>query len=52
MEYLESIETNKEYQFVLGTTFGGNVLYANKNLNITQEVVKGINEKYQESKAK
>jgi len=25
MEYLESIETNKEYQFVLGTTFGGNV---------------------------
>jgi len=52
MEYLESIEVNKEYQFVLGTTFGGNVLYANKNLNITNEVVKGINEKYQASKAK
>ena len=52
MQYLESLETNKAYQFVLGTTFGGNVLYANKNLNITNEVVKGINEKYKGTKAK
>jgi outer membrane protein len=52
MEYLESIEAQKEYQFVLGTTFGGNVLYANKDLNITHEVIKGINEKYQSTKEK
>jgi outer membrane protein len=52
MEYLQSLEASKNYQFVLGTTFGGNVLYANENLNITHEVVKGINEKYQTSKAK
>jgi outer membrane protein len=50
MEYLESLEAHKDYQFVLGTTFGGNVLYANKELNITHEVVKGINEKYRASK--
>jgi outer membrane protein len=52
MEYLESLEANKDYQFVLGTTFGGNVLYANKDLNITHEVVKGINEKYKTEKEK
>lgn len=46
MEYLESIESEKKFQFVLGTTFGGNILYANKHLNISKEVIKGLNEKY------
>jgi len=45
-EYLESLESDKNYQFVLGTSFGGNILYANKNLNVTNDVVKGLNEKY------
>jgi outer membrane protein len=52
MEYLKGLEANKDYQFVLGTTFGGNVLYANENLNISHEVVKGINEKYKRTKEK
>jgi outer membrane protein len=52
MEYLESLEGNKNYQFVLGTSFGGNILYANKNLNITNEVVKGLNERYTSEKGK
>jgi outer membrane protein len=46
MGYLESIESEKKYKFVLGTTFGGNIFYANKKLNISNEVVKGLNEKY------
>ena len=50
MEYLESLESHKNYKFVLGTTFGGNILYANKDLNITHEVVKGINERYKGTK--
>jgi hypothetical protein len=37
---------------VLGTSFGGNILYANDSLDITSNVVKGLNEKYQQDKKK
>ncbi|HBH47054.1 MAG TPA: hypothetical protein DDX98_00345 [Bacteroidales bacterium] len=50
MEYLKSLENEQEYQFVLGTSFGGSVLYANDNLNITKNVIKGLNAEYEESK--
>ncbi len=49
MEYLETLESDQQYQFVLGTTFGGNILYANDNLNITEDVIKGINVDYGEN---
>lgn len=52
MEYLESLKGKENYQFVLGTSFGGNILYANDNLNITNSVVKGLNEKYSAVKGK
>lgn len=51
MEYLADLEEADEYQFILGTTFGGNILYANEGLNITKAVVQGINERYNEEKA-
>jgi outer membrane protein len=50
MEYLAELEEADEYQFILGTTFGGNILYANEGLDITKSVVKGINEKYNKEK--
>ena len=50
MDYLKSIENEQSYQFVLGTSFGGNVLYANDNLNITKDVITGLNAEYQETK--
>lgn len=50
MEYLKSVENEQNYQFVLGNSFGGNILYANSNLNITNAVIKGLNEHYQASK--
>lgn len=50
MDYLKSIESEQAYKFVLGTSFGGNVLYANDNLNITNSVITGLNIQYQESK--
>lgn len=50
MEYLKSVENEKSYQFVLGTSFGGNILYANDGLNITKEVVSGLNKQYLENK--
>jgi len=45
--YLEELQSEYRYQFVFGTTtIGGNVLYADKNLDITRQVVKGLNDKY------
>ncbi len=46
MEYLAGLEGEKSYQFVLGTSFGGNVLYANDNFDITKSVTEGLNESY------
>ena len=52
MEYLEKLEASGtyQYQFVLGTTFGGNILYANEQMNITDAVSDGLNEEYRNSK--
>ncbi|MBN1599622.1 MAG: OmpH family outer membrane protein [Bacteroidales bacterium] len=50
MEYLKSLESTESYQFVLGTTFGGNILYAHEDLNITKMVINGLNEKYRRDK--
>ena len=50
MEYLAGLEEADEYQYILGTTFGGNILYANEGLNITKAVVQGINKRYNEEK--
>jgi outer membrane protein len=51
MLYLEELRSTFKYQFVFGTTaIGGNVLYADKNLDITRHVIKGLNEKYRQEK--
>jgi len=52
MQYLDGLEITKNHQFVLGTTFGGNVLYANKNLNISNDIIDGLNRQYRSEKAK
>jgi len=54
MEYLEKLEKSGiyQYQFVLGTTFGGNILYANEEMNITDVVSEGLNEEYRNAKEK
>lgn len=50
MEYLEKIQPKYNYHFVLGTSFGGGVLYAHKNLDITNEVIQGLNEEYRKNR--
>jgi outer membrane protein len=54
MEYLKSLENSDQYnyQYILGTTFGGNILYANENLNISDVVVQGLNAEYADTKPK
>jgi outer membrane protein len=50
MEYMESLEDAKDYQFVLGASFGGNILYANDQLNISKEITAGLNKAYNAAK--
>jgi outer membrane protein len=52
MEYLKENSAQFNYKYVLGTSFGGNILYANDSLDITANIVKGLNDKYQNSKKK
>ncbi len=52
MEYLKENSTQFNYKYVLGTSFGGNILYANDSLDITENIVTGLNEKYQLDKKK
>ena len=41
---------NNTYNYVLGYQHGGGILFANDSLNITQEVIDGLNKEYRESK--
>lgn len=50
MDYLEKDESINKNQYVMGTTFGGNILYANGNLNVTRKVIDGLNEQYKKEK--
>lgn len=48
MQYLNENSQTYNYRYVLGTSFGGNILYAHENLDITQSVIDGLNEQYRE----
>jgi outer membrane protein len=45
-EYLQDYGKNKNLQIVLTYTKGSGVLYANDSLDITKEVIVGLNEAY------
>ncbi len=46
MAYMKENSTQFNYKYVLGTSFGGNILYANDSLDITKAIIQGLNEKY------
>jgi len=46
--FLEEHKSEYNYQYILGKSFGGQVLYGDSTLDITQEVLDAINKKYQE----
>jgi outer membrane protein len=52
MEYLKSNNAQFNYKYVLGTSFGGNILYANDSLDITQNIIRGLNENYKQVRKK
>lgn len=53
MVYLKELQLKYDYQFVFGTTsVGGNILYADKRLDITKVVVNGLNKNYKTERDK
>jgi outer membrane protein len=50
MEYLKEYNKDKNYSFILGNTFDGKILFADNGLDITNDVVKGLNNNYLEEK--
>ena len=49
-KFIEDNKTQYDYQFILGKSFGGPVLYSNSSLEITQKLLTAINKKYQTEK--
>ena len=52
MTYLEEYNKDYNYKYIFSNSFGGQLLYTDKSLNITSEVLNGLNEKYGEPKNK
>jgi outer membrane protein len=50
IEYMKENSAKFNYKYVLATSFGNNVLYANDSLDITKSVIAGLNEKYKNEK--
>lgn len=48
--FLEKFNSDDRYDMVIGFSKGGGVLYAKSNLEITTEVLKGLNEEYAKNK--
>jgi outer membrane protein len=45
-QYLKKYNQDKGYSFIFSYSFGGNLFYGNEANDITNEVVKGINQEY------
>lgn len=46
MEYLEEYNAEYNYKYIFSNSFGGQLLYTDRSLNITSDVLVGINEAY------
>ena len=51
-DYLKKYNSSDKYDMVIGYSKGGGVLYAKEDLDITQDVLKGLNEDYKSSNKK
>jgi outer membrane protein len=52
IEYLEEYNKQYNFQYILSHTLGGPLLLANDSLDITMDVLRGINEKYKKEAEK
>lgn len=49
-DFLEEYNERHNYQYILSHSFGGPFLYTDRNLNITRDVIDGLNRKYREGR--
>jgi outer membrane protein len=49
-DYLKKHNSDDRYDMVIGYSKGGGVLYAKENMDITAEVLKGLNDEYADNK--
>ena len=49
-QFLKEYNQDKKYEYIFSYTFGGNILYTDEALDITQEVITGINQHYKNKK--
>jgi outer membrane protein len=52
MSFLKTYNQEKGFQYILANSFPGNILYADSTLNITNEVIKGLNASYKKDSSK
>ena len=50
MDYLVEYNTEYNYKYIFSNSFGGQLLYTDKSLNITNDVLVGLNETYEKDK--
>ncbi|MCX7985715.1 MAG: OmpH family outer membrane protein [Bacteroidales bacterium] len=50
VEFLKEYNKDGKYVYIMSHVFGGNLLYVNDSLDITADVIKGLNEQYRKSK--
>lgn len=48
--YITKYNTPERYKFILTRTIGGSMWYANESFNITNDIIKGLNEEYDAAK--
>ena len=49
--YIEKYNKDNKYEYVLGYSLGGGILFADKSLDVTQKVIEGLNKEYKGSDA-
>ncbi len=52
LEFLEEFNKEYNYQYIFSKSFGGNLIFAESGLDITDEVLSGLNKKYHEDTEK
>lgn len=52
VEFLKEYNKDHQYAYILSDSYGGGLLYADKALDITWDVIRKMNEKYKAEKAK
>jgi outer membrane protein len=50
IDYLKDYNKDGRFQYIFGHAYGSNLLYASDSLDITYDVLKGLNEKYRSGK--